>query len=166
MSAFWKAYDRVEMVFALLMLTATVVAVLTAGIGRSIGAPVTSAPQFAQLFLIWTCMIGADLTAKQGEHIRVSALPDVLPLQLRRAVAAFNLLLMLVFLGFVAWLGIQLSAGNWQRTLGASGLSYGLVTLALPVGATLLAISLLRRLWSNGLIAAYEPAYEAEEGVL
>jgi len=166
MSAFWKLYDRIEMAFALLMLAATVIAVLVAAIGRSLGAPVTSAPQFAQLFLIWTCMFGADLTAKHGEHIRVSALPDILSVPLRRAVAGFNLILMLIFLGFVAWLGVELSAGNWQRTLGASGLSYGLVTLALPVGAALLAVSFLRRFWTKGLIASYEPAHEAKEGVL
>lgn len=166
MSAFWKIYDRVEMVFALAMLAATVAAVLAAAVGRSLGMPVTSAPQFAQLFLIWTCMFGADLTAKQGEHIRVSALPDILSVPLRRAIAGFNLLLMLVFLGFVAWLGVELSVGNWKRTLGASGLSYGLVTLALPAGAVLLAISFLRRFWAKGLIASYEPAHEAKEGVL
>lgn len=57
----WKLYDAIEQALALLALIGTVAAVLTAGIGRSIGAPVTSAPQFAQLFLIWTCMLGAIL---------------------------------------------------------------------------------------------------------
>lgn len=166
MSVFWKIYDRIELVLALSMLAATVFAVLLTAVGRSVGLPITSGPQFAQLFLIWTCMIGADLTAKHGEHIRVSALPDILPLTLRRWVAGFNLLLMLIFLGFVAKLGFELSAGNWQRTLGASGLSYGLVTLALPVGAALLAISFLRRFLAKGLIASYEPTHEAKEGVL
>jgi TRAP-type C4-dicarboxylate transport system permease small subunit len=166
MSVFWKIYDRIELVLALALLAATVLAVLLTAIGRSIGTPITSGPQFAQLFLIWTCMVGADLTAKHGEHIRVSALPDILPVPLRRWVAGFNLLLMLVFLGFVAKLGFDLSVGNWQRTLGASGLSYGLVTLALPVGSALLAISLLRRAWARGLIASYEPTQEAKEGVL
>ena len=75
----WKLYDGIEQALALLALVGTVVAVLTAGIGRSVGAPVTSAPQFAQLFLIWTCMLGADLAMKRGEAIRVSGIPSFAP---------------------------------------------------------------------------------------
>ena len=153
----WKLYDGIEQALALLALVGTVVAVLTAGIGRSLGAPVTSAPQFAQLFLIWTCMLGADLAMKRGETIRVSALPDLLPPAGRQLLSLLSLVLMLPFLGFLAYLGWDLAIGNWQRELGGSGLSYGLVTLALPVGAALLALTLVRRVLSLGLNAAFEP---------
>lgn len=153
----WKLYDAIEQALALLALIGTVAAVLTAGIGRSIGAPVTSAPQFAQLFLIWTCMLGADLAMKRGETIRVSALPDLLPPSGRRLLSLLSLALMLPFLGFLAYLGWDLAIGNWQRELGGSGLSYGLVTLALPVGAALLALTLVRRVLSLGVDAAFEP---------
>ena len=114
----WKLYDGIEQALALLALIGTVAAVLTAGIGRSIGAPVTSAPQFAQLFLIWTCMLGADLAMKRGETIRVSALPDLLPPSGRRLLSLLSLALMLPFLGFLAYLGWDLAIGNWQRELG------------------------------------------------
>ncbi|MGR3592398.1 MAG: TRAP transporter small permease [Limimaricola soesokkakensis] len=154
---FWKLYDGIEQALALIALIGTVAAVLTAGIGRSIGAPVTSAPQFAQLFLIWTCMLGADLAMKRGEAIRVSALPDLLPPGGRRVLSLVSLVLIMPFLGFLAYLGWDLAIGNWQRELGGSGLSYGLVTLALPVGAVLLALTLMRRVLTLGLNAAFEP---------
>jgi TRAP-type C4-dicarboxylate transport system permease small subunit len=140
--------------------------VLVAAIGRTAGAPVTSAPQFAQLFLIWTCMFGADLTMKRGEHIRVSALADMSPDNVRRLLALFHVGLILSFLSFVAWLGLDLALGNWERELGGSGLSYGMVTLALPVGAVLLTVSLLRRLVQQGLLAALEPADQSTEDLL
>lgn len=164
--AFWKIYDRLEWGIGLLVLVATVMAVLIAAIGRSMGQPVTSAPQFAQLFLIWTVMFGADLAMKSGAHIRVSALADIAPPRIRRALAMVHATLMIAFLAFVAWQGWALSMSNWARELGASGLSYGLVTLAAPVGAALLMISLLRRLLAQGAVGAFTPDPDVPEEIL
>lgn len=155
--AFWRTYDRIETALALLALVGVVLAVLAAGIGRSIGAPIATAPQYAQLFLIWACMLGADVAVRRGEHIRVTALPDILPPAARKLLALISFVLILPFLGFVAIEGWKLALGNWERELGASGLSYGLVTLALPVGAVLLAVSFLRRLPQTGLLRLFEP---------
>ncbi len=152
---FWTIYDRIEWAIGLLMLTATVVTVFVAAVGRTVGVPVPSAPQFAQLFLLWTCMFGADLAMKQGGHIRVSALPDLASPPVQTALAWMHAVLMLAFLAFVAILGWDLSMGNWQRELGASGLSYGIVTLAVSVGAGLLAISVVRRLVTRGAAGAF-----------
>lgn len=166
MALFWKLYDRLELVIALTVVAAMVIAVLIAAVGRTIGLPVASAPQFAQLFLIWSCMLGADLTMKAGDHIRVTALPDMLGPAMRSALAALSVLLILPFLGFIIWHGFLLSAGNWQRPLATSGLSYGLVTLALPVGAILLTISILRRLWTHGFLNVFESDENTTETVI
>ena len=152
---FWTIYDRVEWVIGLTMMAATVGTVFVAAVGRTMGVPLTSAPQFAQLFLLWTCMFGADLAMKQGGHIRVSALPDLASPRVQTALAWMHAVLMLAFLAFVAVLGWTLSMGNWQRELGASGLSYGIVTLAVSVGAGLLAISVVRRLVTRGAARAF-----------
>jgi TRAP-type C4-dicarboxylate transport system permease small subunit len=74
--------------------------------------------------------------------------------------------LILAFLGFVAILGWELSMSNWQRELGASGLSYGLVTLAVSVGAGLLIVSFLRRLVGQGFLAAITSDGDAPEELL
>lgn len=158
-----KLFDRLEQIFALIMLCCMVLAVLVAGIGRSLGSPVMSAPQFAQLFLIWTCVLGADLSMKQGGHIRVSAITDMLPDRVRGVLVIISLVLMFAFLGFVIYHGWYLAVGNWQRELGASGLSYGLVTLAVPVGALLITISLIRRCWTAGILNAIEPDRQTPE---
>ncbi|WP_198174068.1 TRAP transporter small permease [Mesorhizobium xinjiangense] len=166
MTVFWKVYDRIEVTLAVIVLVAMVATVLVAAIGRTVGLPVGSAPTFAQLFLIWTCMLGADVTLKHGQHIRVSALPDAVGPLLRRVIAGFNLVLILAFLVFIAWHGWELVVSNWARTLGASGLSYGFVTLALPVGAFLFAITLMRRLFGLGLVAVYKAPEETPETLL
>jgi TRAP-type C4-dicarboxylate transport system permease small subunit len=116
--------------------------------------------------LIWAIVLGADICMKRGEHIRVSLLAGLLPSLARRALVALHLALIIPFLVFCIWYGFDLAAGNWQRQLGATGLSYGLITLALPVGCVLFLISILRRLGAHGLDATLEPEDHHQESPL
>ena len=151
-----RIFDRIEQGLALAALCALVIAVLSAGIGRTINHPVLAAAQYAQLALIWACVLSADIAVREGRHIRINLLFDILPKPIQAVLAAISLILIVPFLMFTAWYGWFLAINNWQRELGASGLSYGLVTLALPVGAVLIAISYLRRFFSTGLAALFD----------
>ena len=162
----WKVLDRTEEILAIVFLTGTVLAVLLGAIGRAIGQPVPSGPEIAQLLLIWSCMFGADLIMKRGEHIRISALPDALPPNARRLLHLICIVCMILFLGYSGWLGWNLARSNWAREIGASGLSYGWVTLALPVGCVLMIISLLRRIVEHGLLYSIEPEHQDREQLL
>lgn len=162
----WKVLDRTEEILAIVFLTGTVLAVLLGAIGRAIGHPVPSGPEIAQLLLIWSCMFGADLIMKRGEHIRISALPDALPPGGRRLLHLVCLACMVLFLGYAGWLGWNLAMSNWAREIGASGLSYGWVTLALPVGCALMIVSLLRRTVGHGLLFSIEPEHQNREQLL
>lgn len=161
-----KLFDRLEELVAVLLLAGTVVAVLVGAIGRSMGHPVPSGPEIAQLLLIWTCMIGADLVIKRGEHIRISALPDALPPNGRRLLHLVCVTCILAFLAYCGWLGWHLALSNWAREMGASGLSYGWVTLAFPVGCALMIVSVIRRIAGHGLLFAIEPEHRDGEQLL
>ncbi|MEZ5797801.1 MAG: TRAP transporter small permease [Paracoccaceae bacterium] len=161
-----KIYDRVEELAAVLFLAGTVLAVLVGAIGRSVGHPVPAGPEVAQLLLIWTCMLGADLVIRRGEHIRISALPDALPPSGRRVLHLICLVCIMGFLGYCGWLGVKLAMSNWAREMGASGLSYGWVTLAFPVGCLLMILSLIRRLVGHGLLHSIEPETRSAEQLL
>lgn len=90
--------------------------------------------------------------------------PTPCPLWVAPSFSLFCIAAILPFLLFIIWHGWHLALGNWERELGASGLSYGLVTLALPVGGVLLTISFLRRLATAGparLLEADTPANDA-----
>ncbi len=161
-----KLFDRLEELVAVALLAGTVGAVLVGAIGRSVGHPVPAGPEIAQLLLIWTCMIGADLVLKRGEHIRISALPDALSPNGRRLLNLICVILILAFLGYCGWLGWKLAMSNWARQMGASGLSYGWVTLAFPVGCALMIVSMIRRLVGHGLLFSIEPEHQDREQLL
>jgi TRAP-type C4-dicarboxylate transport system permease small subunit len=161
-----KLFDRIEEIAAVVLLTGTVSAVLVGAVGRSIGHPVPAGPEIAQLLLIWTCMLGADLVLKRGEHIRISALPDALPDNGRRLLHLICITCIFGFLGYAGWLGWTLAMSNWAREMGASGLSYGWVTLAFPVGCALMTASLVRRLVKHGLLFSIESENRDQEQLL
>ena len=161
-----KLFDWAEEVVAVLCLAGTVTAVLAGAVGRAAGYPMPAGPEIAQLLLIWTCMIGADLVLRRGEHIRISALPDALPPNGRRLLHLVCVACILTFLGYCGWLGWNLVMSNWPREMGASGLSYGWVTLALPVGCALMVFSMIRRLVSHGLLFSIEPETRDGEQLL
>lgn len=161
-----KLFDKLEELVAVMLLAGTVIAVLVGAIGRSVGHPVPSGLEIAQLLLIWTCMFGADLVLKRGEHIRISALPDALPPGGRRLLHLICVICILGFLAYCGWLGGQLALSNWAREMGASGLSYGWVTLALPVGCALMIFSMIRRLVGHGLLFSIEPEHRDQEQLL
>lgn len=161
-----RIFDRAEEVVAIMLLAGVVLSVLAGAIGRAIGRPFPSGPEVAQLLLIWTCMLGADLLIKRGAHIRISALPDAIPDGPRRVLSLICVCFMLGFLGYCGWLGWNLAVSNWAREMGASGLSYGWVTLAMPVGCALMIVSLVRRTLSHGLMFAIEPENRDQEQLL
>lgn len=161
-----RLFDRLEELLAVALLAGTVIAVLAGAIGRSMGHPVPSGPEIAQLLLIWTCMFGADLVMKRGEHIRISALPDALPENGRRLLHLVCVICIVAFLAYCGWLGAKLAMSNWAREMGASGLSYGWVTLAFPVGCALMILSMIRRLAHHGLLYSIEPEVRDQEQLL
>ena len=162
----FRILDRAEEIAAVILLGGTVLAVLLGAIGRAIGRPFPPGPEIAQFLLIWTCMLGADLVMKRGEHIRVSALPDALPAAARELLNLVCVICILCFLGYCGWLGWGLAMSNWAREMGASGLSYGWVTLAMPAGCALMIVSILRRVVGDGLLFSIEPRHRNGEQLL
>lgn len=159
----WRWFDRIEDILAIVLLGATSLSILVSATMRAIGHPFTGGAELAQFLFIWTAVLGADITLRRGGQVRIDALVTRLPASILRGVNGFCLLLMLSFLALLAWHGFPLVFSNWQRPLGVAGLSYGYVTLALPVGAVLMFVSLSRRVLDKGILKSLDPDDDAGE---
>lgn len=159
----WYWFDRLEMWCAAALLGGTSLTLLVSSTARAIGQPFAGGAELAQLLFIWTAVLGADITLRRGGQVRIDALTVRLSLPLQRLTIGLCLVLMLGFLGLLVWYGLPLALNNWQRPLGVAGLSYGYVTLALPVGAALMVVSLLRRIVTKGIVLSLVPDDEAVE---
>ncbi|NIC06115.1 TRAP transporter small permease [Billgrantia bachuensis] len=162
----WYWYDRLEAWVAVALLGGTSLTLLVSSTARAIGQPFAGGAELAQLLFIWTAVLGADITLRRGGQVRIDALSVRLPLPLQRLVTGLCLVLMLGFLVLLVWHGFPLALSNWQRPMGVAGLSYGYITMALPVGAAMMIVSLLRRIVTKGIVTSLMPDDDVVEETL
>ena len=140
----WPA--RIEAVIGKLLLAIIVVLVFAAGILRWFGHPLVWSVDLAQLLFIWVSFIGANQALRARVHIGMDLLVRGLPIGARLWVEVALALLTLAFLLTLVVMGYQLTLLNIQRQYGDSGISYGFVTGAVPVGCLLLSTTLVGHL--------------------
>lgn len=162
----WRWYDRLEEWLAIALLGGTSLTMLASSTMRAVGQPFAGGAELAQFLFIWTAVLGADITLRRGGQVRIDALTVRLPLSIQRLVTSLCLALMLSFLALLVWHGFPLAMSNWQRPMGVAGLSYGYITLALPVGAALMIVSLARRIATKGIVQSLEADDEIVEETL
>lgn len=134
---------RLELMAAKALLAAIVVLVFVAAVGRSFGYPLVWSVDVAQLLFIWVCFLGANRALRLKTHIGVDLFVRALPRSLRHWVELALAAITLAFLITLAVSGYKLTVLNWQRVYGDSGISYAWVTAAVPIGAAMLAITLV-----------------------
>lgn len=134
---------QIEFAVAAVILLVITVLVFTAAIMRFVGHPIIWSVDMAQLLFVWLCMIGATRALREKGHIGIDLIVRHLPYRLRFGLEMLLSVVILLFLGLLAWEGYTLTVLNQQRQFGDSGISYAWVTSAVPVGCVLLGIALV-----------------------
>lgn len=142
-----RALEKTEETVGIILFAGVCLLVLLGAMSRTIGMPLIWAVDAAQLLFAWTAVLGADVALKRWQHIEIDILVRAFPAALRRVLAFTWLVLIAVFLGALVWLGTELTLLNLERELGDTPLSYGWVTAAIPVGAALMMLTTVVRLW-------------------
>lgn len=99
--------------------------------------------------LIWTVMLGIALAFRQGAMISVEMLHSMLGPRKRRWLEHVILVICLGFLGFMAWVGGQMSWRVRFQTVPSLDISISWIYIAIPIGTTLAIIAVLAY-WAEG----------------
>ncbi|MDQ8020294.1 MAG: TRAP transporter small permease [Moraxellaceae bacterium] len=137
---------KLEEGLAMAFFAGTCFMVFLGAVSRTVGSPLIWSVDVAQLLFAWSCALGADIALKHGNHVVIDIFTRRLPEKLQVFLAVLWQVLILVFLGLLIWFGMKLTLLNTQRSLGDVGISYAWVTVTVPVGAALMAITTLGRL--------------------
>lgn len=148
---------RVEAMVARALLAAMVALVFFAGVLRWFGLPLVWAMDVAQLLFVWASFIGADMAMRKRGLIAVDLFVRWIPARWRAPIDLLTGCVILGFLVAMVVLGYDLVALNLEREFGDSGISYGFVTAAVPVGCGFLALTLLGQLWETARSLFAEP---------
>ena len=137
-----KHLARIELASCVALLAIVTGLVFVAAITRFFGHPLTWSVDMAQLLFIWLCFLGATKAMRERSHLGMELLVKYLGYKSHLWLELTCSAIVLIFLGVLAVEGVQLTLLNRERTFGDSTLSYAWVTAAVPVGCTLLALSL------------------------
>jgi TRAP-type transport system small permease protein len=138
-----KRLGQIEYAIAGGILALITVMVFTAAVMRFFGHPLIWSIDMAQLLFIWLCFLGATRALREKGHLGVDVLVRHLPYRVRLVIETVITVIVIAFLVALAKEGADLTVLNRQRVYGDSGISYGFVTIAVPVGCLLLSSSLI-----------------------
>ena len=99
--------------------------------------------ELTQVQMIWVAYLGAGLALREGRHVAVDTLQDLLPAALRRVLRQVIAAALALFLLALFVLGLQIVAFTWTQETPVLGISAGLPYLAVPLGAAALLLHLL-----------------------
>ena len=125
-------------------LLAIVFAIVLANVaGRHLfGASFAWVEEAARHLMILGVFAGAGLALREGRLVAISALPDMLPPELGRAIRIGVVCAMAVFMAMVLRLGLQFAEFGWNKSTMSTGMPRGVPYLSIPFGAALFLIHL------------------------
>lgn len=106
--------------------------------------PISWGEQVAKYLMIWAAFLGSSLGLREGAHISVNMLVDMLPAKGRKFCATCVILLNIVFLGVCLYYGSIFSYNVREHTDPLVwNISMSLPYSAIPIGCALMILQLL-----------------------
>ncbi len=105
--------------------------------------------ELARYLFIWLVFLSAAIVLRKDRHIQVTAIVDLLPASVRKAVYFLGDLLMLGFAGVVLVEGIRLAGMVWTVWTAAMEIPWSLVYLGIILGMAAMLVALLGSLWAR-----------------
>ena len=99
--------------------------------------------------IIWAVMLGVALAFRQGAMLGVDLLHNLLAPHRARLLEHGVLLIVVGFLAFLAWIGVEMTWRVRFQTMPSLGVTIAWVYLAIPVGAILSLFAALAY-WAEG----------------
>lgn len=138
--------DRFINAFLALCVGAMTCVVLTGVTFRYVlNNPLPWPEELASLLFAWMTFVGAYVGVRHGNHISINTLVIFLPQGLRRAVARFAEMFVLVLLALFTYQGFRYTLRTWSLEFPAMEISRGYLYAALPIGAFLMMIGVALR---------------------
>jgi TRAP-type C4-dicarboxylate transport system permease small subunit len=122
--------------------------------------------ELTQYEMIWVAYLGAGLALREGRHVAVDTLQDLLPALPRKWLRTLIAIAVAAFLLVLTVLGCQIVAFTWNQETPVMNVPTGLPYMAVPLGAAAFLLHLLlfwRAFVERRFEHAEEPADEHDE---
>jgi TRAP-type C4-dicarboxylate transport system permease small subunit len=146
----WRYYDAATTgLLALSGVAMFAIAIANALLRYLFDAPLIWAEEIARYAMVWGTMIGVALAYRGGMHVAVTLLVDTIPERVQLALRLACHLISIVVAILIFRSGHILGGMLGMLQGPSSGIAMIWVYSAIPVGAAMLLIEILRRLWGD-----------------
>lgn len=135
----------VERAAAAGLLIVLVAIVFAGAVGRYTGNPVIWSDEVAQALFVWVSMLAADLTLQRSGHFSIDVFANLLPPRARFVLDLVVLVLLGALLVLLILNGFRFADMTAGRPMPMLGLPSSVATAALPVGFSLMLITLIEQ---------------------
>lgn len=146
MKKFEDILNKVETALVCFGLMLLITTVFLAAVLRFFGVDMSISTDLAQLTFAWVSFIGADLAMRQEKHMGVDMLINKFSVKVRNVIFLFSYILILAFLVFAVYYGINLCIINAARKYNTLYISYSFATASCPVGCALMTITAVKHI--------------------
>jgi TRAP-type C4-dicarboxylate transport system permease small subunit len=150
----YRIYCRIEEILVGICFIGVVGLTFMNAVLRTFKRPIATADDVCLLLFAWAALLGADVALRYsrlvGMDIFVTKLPQKWQKSIQVIVFAIMIAAMVLFIRF----GFLLAARNWSRVLNSLPISYGWVTLSLPVSCILMTFTSLLKI--KKIVANYK----------
>ena len=145
-----KNLFRLVSIIAQILLVSSVLAGFYQVIARFVlQSPADWSEAWTRASLIWTVMLGISIAFRQGAMLSVEMLHELLKGKAKRILEHIVLVIVVGFLGFLAWVGIQMTQRVKFQTMPSLEVSISWVYISIPIGASLAIIGVIAY-WAQG----------------
>ena len=129
----YKIYCRIEEVFVGLCFFSVVALTFMNAVLRFFGKSVVQAEDACLLLFAWAAFVGADVALRYSRLVGMDMLVTKFPPKWQKFFQIMVFVIMIAAMVVLIPYGFQLAARNWNRVINSLPLSYGFVTISLPV---------------------------------
>ncbi|MDR1379757.1 MAG: TRAP transporter small permease [Synergistaceae bacterium] len=140
---FYKVYCRLEEIITGIGFTAIVGLTFMNAVLRVVGRPIIFADDISLLLFGWVAFLGADVALRYSRLVGMDILVSKFSPKIQKCFQILVYAIMLGALALFAIKGYQLALGNWRRQFNTLPISYGWVSLSLPVCSVLMIFTIL-----------------------
>ncbi|MDZ4280623.1 MAG: TRAP transporter small permease [Hydrogenophaga sp.] len=116
---------------------------------ETVGTPLPWATEFSVVLMIWATMLSGYVGVRRNSHLSADFLGLSLSERRRRVLRTASLLLSLLFVVIYGWQSFVVIDAMEGIPFTSLPITQPVLYLSLPVGAVLMALALLERLWRD-----------------
>ena len=132
--------------FVIVALTAAmaVLVILNVVMRYVFNASIVWAEELSRYMMVWVGLLGSGLVLRLGAHVAVDAFQDLAPRPAAQAMRAVVWATLAAAFVAMAWLGARYVIFAWGQETPVLNWNFGLIYLAIPIGALLMLFYLVR----------------------